>query len=180
MSGGSGRGIPSPRAGGGGEGLGPPLQREGRRWGHRQPACVSRAQKALLLQTLHPDPPPGKGQLLPLRHTVARRCSSPARPLPAREASAVTLPFPTSRCQTSGADLWRREDAIKALASEEDDDDDDDDDAAPPLHFDREHAAGAAAACQWEPVPAAVGDAAGLVLGRWISAPVPEDAHSRA
>lgn len=124
-----------------------------------------------------PRPPPGKGQLLPRRHTVAQRCSPPAHLPPAREAPAVTLPFPTSRCQTSGADLWRREDAIKALASEEDDDDDD---AAPPLHFDREHAAGAAAACQWEPVPAAVGDAASLLLGRWISAPVPEDAHSRA
>ena len=129
-------------------------------------------QKALLLQSLCREPP-GKGQLLPCRHAVTRRCSSPARLLPAREAPAVTLPFPTSRCQNSRADLWRREDAIKAPASE-------DAAAAPPLHFDEEHAAGTAAACQWEPVPAALSDVAGPLPGRWISAPVPEDAHGRA
>lgn len=88
--------------------------------------------------------PPGKGQLRP------RWYSGACPPPPARAAPAVTLPFPTWRCQTSRADLWRREDAIKAPASE-------DAAAAPPLHFDQEHAAGAAAACQWEPGPAASG-----------------------
>lgn len=125
-----------------------------------------------------PRPPPREGATPapPAHGSTAMLVPCPSAACP--RGTAVTLPFPTSRCQTSGADLWRREDAIKALASEEEDDDDDD--AAPPLYFDWEHAAGAAAACQWEPVPAAVGDAASLLLGRWISAPVPEDAHSRA
>lgn len=49
--------------------------------------------------------------------------------------------------------------------------------AALPLHLDQEHAAGAAAACQWEPAPAAVEDVAGPQPGRMGFAP--KDAHGR-